>query len=266
MPRIHWRLGLTSLLCLAAATVSGQQAGDVRAAAPGPPPEGVGTLPEGPGLEAFSGLWDYNAAESLDVATKRPEQDPSAARRSTPGATGRVVGQPPPRARAGGSAGDTGGGLGGFGAGTDDPAREQAKRYRQQLAAENRALVRDLMEVPETLKITSSTSSVTMTDDLERSLTFPTDMTKRKYQLSASTFDATARWDGRKLVKDIEGPRGFRLSETYFLSQDGQRLFVIVRLGEGKPDEPAVGANRVYDRVERTPAGGGARSTEESER
>ncbi|MEZ5318038.1 MAG: hypothetical protein R2752_11610 [Vicinamibacterales bacterium] len=269
MPRLQWRLGFASLLSLVlAAGVSGQQAADVRSADTGvasPAP------PDGPGIEALTGLWDYNATESLNVATGRPEQDPAAARRSTPGAMpgqpapGRGRGPSPGAVPSGGYGGSGSGGNGpggaGFGGGfgADDPAREQAIRYRQMLASENRALLRDLMEVPETLDIQSSDASVTLTDDLDRSLTFPTDRTKRKYHLSASDFEASAWWDGRQLIKDIEGARGFRMSETYYLSQDGRRLFVIVRLGQGKPDEPVVGANRVYDRIERSTGPGRTR-------
>jgi hypothetical protein len=50
--------------------------------------------------------------------------------------------------------------------------------------------------------------------------------------------------------KSIEGIYGFRMSETYFLSPDGRRLFVMVRVGQPRRDAPQVGFNRVYDRVE----------------
>ena len=44
------------------------------------------------------------------------------------------------------------------------------------------------------------------------------------------------------------------MREIYFLSEDGKRLFVIVRVGDPKgkdPEAPVVGVNRVYDRVDR---------------
>jgi hypothetical protein len=39
--------------------------------------------------------------------------------------------------------------------------------------------------------------------------------------------------------------------ETYFLSDDGNRLFVIIRIGEQTKNAPVVGVNRVYDRDRR---------------
>jgi len=70
--------------------------------------------------------------------------------------------------------------------------------------------------------------------------------------LSASVFEAKAYWDGTQFKKEIAGSDGFKMSETYMLSENGQRLFVIVRLGDPQQkDAPLVGANRIYDRAQR---------------
>ena len=50
---------------------------------------------------------------------------------------------------------------------------------------------------------------------------------------------------------DMEAARGFKMFQTAFLSDDGNRLFVIIRVGEQKKDVPVVGVNRVYDRQRR---------------
>jgi hypothetical protein len=117
---------------------------------------------------------------------------------------------------------------------------------------ESRSLRRDLMEVPEELRINVSgqDQAVTITDDLERSRTYPLDGGKQKYQLGAARFSASTVWKDSQLRKSIEAADGFRMSETYFLSADGRRLFVIVRLGEPKKGAPLIGVNRVYDRVD----------------
>jgi hypothetical protein len=58
-----------------------------------------------------------------------------------------------------------------------------------------------------------------------------------------------------QLFREIEGARGFKMHETYFLSEDGKRLFVIIRVGdpprekEKEKGAQIVGVNRVYDRV-----------------
>jgi hypothetical protein len=117
---------------------------------------------------------------------------------------------------------------------------------------ETQGLQRNLLEVPETLTIAVADATVTMTDDLERERTYATDGRKLKYQLGAAQYEARAEWQGAQLRKHIEGAYGFRMSETYFLSPDAKRLFVIVRVGEPKRDEPQIGYNRVYDRVDRS--------------
>jgi hypothetical protein len=105
------------------------------------------------------------------------------------------------------------------------------------------------MEIPESLTIAVSPASITIVDDLERKRTYPTDGRKQKYQLGASSFDARVEWKDSQLRKDIDGSFGFKMTETYFLSPDGSRLFVILRVGEVRKNVPPVGANRVYDRV-----------------
>src|SRR5262249_41749692 len=106
-------------------------------------------------------------------------------------------------------------------------------------------------EVPQTLKIKVSSEAVSLTDDLDRERTYPTSGKKQHYQLGAANYDAKAYWDGHQFYKDIEGIRGFKMHETYFLSEDGKRLFVIIRVGDPSKDKnaPIVGFNRVYDRV-----------------
>lgn len=114
----------------------------------------------------------------------------------------------------------------------------------------NRSASRDLLEVPEGLTIAVSDDSVTFVDDLMRQRTYPTDGRKQRYQLGAARFDARVTWVGARLRKDIEAAYGLKMTETYFLSPDARRLFVIVRVGEPRPGAPVVGANRVYDRVD----------------
>ena len=237
-----------------------------------------------PGPDFFNGIWAYNADYSVNAATGRPEQNPRGANgRRTPGSsgTGTSGGNRPP-AGSGGSGGSGGGGPagggccggaagggpagggyggypgggfggypgsgggyagGGGGGGGGDP-------YGLSMI-EQADLRRDLLEVPETLTIKVSPDAVSLTDDLDRERTYPTTGKKQHYQLGAANYDAKARWDGHQFYKDIEGVRGFKMHETYFLSEDGKRLFVIIRLGDPSKDKnaPIVGFNRVYDRV-----------------
>jgi hypothetical protein len=211
--------------------------------------------------EMLAGVWDYNDQDSVDAATGRPEQAPRSAtqRRGAPvgagtagrGGTGGTGGggggsgggggvvPPPVPPGGGGGGGGFGGGRGGFGVGMN-PA----------MLSGLRGMVRDLVEVAEALTIKVSSEAVTFTDDLARERVYPTNGRKQKYQLGAAVFQASTRWQGPQLIKAIEGEFGFKMTEVYFLSDDGKRLFVVIRLGDPKrKDLPIVGANRVYDRV-----------------
>jgi hypothetical protein len=121
------------------------------------------------------------------------------------------------------------------------------------IAAERRTLIRDLLEIPETLTIRATDAVVTITDDLKRERAYETDGRLRKYQISAARFDARSAWQSSYFRKDIEGPNNFRMSETYFLSEDRRRLFVIIRIGDPKRPETMAGVNRVYDRIGSVP-------------
>jgi len=178
----------------------------------------------------FAGVWDYNAADSINVATGRAEQSPRGATQRT--ASGRVVSR---------SVADSG---------RIDVARANGLGPTPAMMREARDMSRDLLEVPEALTIAVSDDAVTITDDLERGRTYRTDNEKHQYQLGASEFQARVRWDGARLRKEVEGAFGFRMSEVYFLSADAQRLFVIVRVGDTTRGRPPVGFDRVYDRIE----------------
>lgn len=208
------------------------------------PGSGGSTAP----LSLFAGVWDYNAQESVNAANGRPEQAPLSATQRGVG-SGRGQGGRPQRGirdviaemQQGVARGRRGGGPG-VGPTSMD-------------LAERRDLERDLLEVPEELRIEVQTDAIAFTDDLGRTLVYQTTDEPQEYQLSASRFTARTRWDGFQLRKEVEGAAGFRMTEVYFLSESGDRLFVVLRLGRPDPDPelPPVGYNRVYDRVSSTP-------------
>jgi len=199
--------------------------------------------------DVISGVWDYNDQLSLDAATGRPERAPRSATQRTLGAAGTSsttregtsVASPP---RPPGSS-DPGTG--------DRPGRDNFDDARRAMAAviaaERRTYVRDLLEVPELLKIKASTAEVVIGDDLGRERTYTTDGRLQKYQLSAARYEARGSWTDTYFRKDIQGANNFKMSETYFVSEDGRRLFVIIRIGDPKKPETLAGVNRVYDRI-----------------
>jgi hypothetical protein len=203
--------------------------------------------------EEFAGQWAYNPDESVNAATGRPEQAPrSATQRSVP-------------ARAGGAGAGSGGqaagaptggrSLAGGGSISDGSGRGATSRPSDigptvAMIQENRSIRRDLLEVPESLTIRVSSEAVTFVDDLERERSYATTGLRQRYMLGAARFNARAEWSGSQFLKHIDAADGFRMTETYFLSDDGQRLFVIVRVGSARKGAPVMGVNRVYDRVD----------------
>jgi hypothetical protein len=174
---------------------------------------------------------------------------------NAPGATHRTkVGTGPGSGGAAAGPGSLGAGTGARGIAGFGQGSGVASPFVSLIVNERRDLVRDLLEVPVEMSIKLTDSAITFVDHLARELTYPTTGKKQKYQLSASVFEAKTYWDGPQLKKDIEATEGFKMREVYFLSEDGRRLFVIVRVGDPKgkdPEAPIVGVNRVYDRVER---------------
>jgi hypothetical protein len=200
---------------------------------------------------SFAGVWRYNEKESINAQTGRPELGPQAGARR-PGGTPTAPARPPQTSGSGDSSSSRGGeaGGGGFSGGGGGGFRNDPFALTPFAMAEVRGFMRDLLEVPFALTIRVDADTVTFIDDLGRELSFPTDGRKQKYQVSASRFDAKVRWEGSRLLKEIEAAHGFKMNEQYFLSDDGRRLFVIVRVGEQRKDARPVGVNRVYDRGE----------------
>jgi hypothetical protein len=199
-----------------------------------PPPKATPHPPE-----HFAGVWAYNAIESVNAATGRPEQAPRSATQRTPTA-----------ARGGGavisSTAQTQSVPGAYGFGNSP--RDIGPTVA--MIQENRSLRRDLMEVPEALTIRVSQAGVTFVDDLDRERTYQTNGQRQRVQLGAARFNAATVWSNSQLEKRIDAPDGFRMTEVYFLSSDAQRMFVIVRVGSDRKGAPIMGVNRVYDRVD----------------
>jgi hypothetical protein len=197
------------------------------------------------GPATFAGVWAYNEEESVNAATGRQERSPRSATARNPaarnggagaGTAARAGAVAPPPAAPGGIPSNPFGSSGQIGP-------------TVAMIQENRSLTRDLLEVPESLTIRVAPSAVTFIDDLSRERIYAPGVRSR-YQLGAARFNAVMEWSGPQLVKRIDAADGFRMTETYFLSEDAQRLFVIVRIGSNRKGAPIMGVNRVYDRID----------------
>lgn len=192
------------------------------------PDAGEAAAPRAPG--DFSGLWEYNAEQSVNVATGRTETARAAQERVGIGRGLAATSLPSPM--------DV----------SSSASAVRAGLYTIYMT--RRDTRRDLMEIAPALQLSASPDSLIVTDDLDRQLAFPLDGSKQNYQLGAALFDARTYWENDQIRMDIAGPDGLRMSETWLLSEDGSKLFLIIRVGEPEKDARPVGVNRVYDRVQ----------------
>lgn len=209
---------------------------DAQQRVPGAAP---GAAAPSPAPALFAGHWDYNDEESINAGTGRREQEPvSATARSAAAARARGRSAADGASSAASSDVERGGG-----------AIRGAPTATANMIQNAQNFVRDLLEVPEALHIEVARDAVTFVDDLARELSMPTDGRNRDYRLSASRFEAKLHWDGPQLKREISGGGGFTIFETYFLSDDAQRMYVIVRVKAPRRPGFVAGYNRVYDRV-----------------
>jgi hypothetical protein len=245
--------GAISILLLAGVPVGGQVQAPVErdAARPAEIEEPV-AAPHA--KEDFAGTWDYNADDSIDIRTGRPEQRPRSATQrggltgtgragtSTTRAGGGGGSNPASPARAGATEGAGGAERGGGVTSSVGPTPEMIR--------ETRDTARDLLEVAERLTIKVNPDTVSITDDLDRERTYLTDGRRQRHQIAAARFEIRSEWRDSQLVQQIAGGFDFKMTQTFFLSPDGRRLFLMVRVGQPRKNVPQVGFNRVYDRVE----------------
>ena len=111
-----------------------------------------------------------------------------------------------------------------------------------------RTAMRDLLETAESLAFQIKPDAVTITDDLNRALTYATTATKEKRQLAATKFDVKTRWNGQALTQEITAWT-FAMTEVYLLRDDGQELLVSIKIDKPQFQPPIKNIARVYVRI-----------------
>ena len=115
-----------------------------------------------------------------------------------------------------------------------------------------KSAMRDLLEIAEKLSFRFADDSVTITDDLNRELTFATTGAKEKRQLSATEFNARTRFSGGALTQLLTSDE-LALTEVYLPSEDGNEMLVSITVDKPDFKPPLKDIMRVYTRV--TPGG-----------
>lgn len=192
---------------------------------------------------AIAGAWTLNA-ELSDKPPAPPEGDGRGRGRGGPDGGGR-------RGGGGGFGGGFGGGRGGFGGPRGaGPAGNPEDMQRR------RDAMRDLFDAPERLTITSTGSMVIVTTGDGRTTRLAPDGSKIKDD--STGIERKTRWEAGKLVSEISGVIGGRVTETYAVQPDSGRLEIVLAMqggdggqnGRGPGPEGRGPRRRVYDRKE----------------
>ena len=178
---------------------------------------------------SIAGGWTLNADQS-DRQSDR-DGDRSAGRRDDGGGGyGRRGG-----GRGGFGGGGFGGGRGGYGRGTPENAEEMARR---------RDAMRDIINPPNHLVVTQTDSMVVMTGPDGRTTRLSPDGKKVKDENTG--IERRTRWDAGKLVSEISGAGGMKLTETYALVPETHQLRISVQIEGGRGGQART-VTHVYD-------------------
>lgn len=135
-----------------------------------------------------------------------------------------------------------------FGQTNSDPTASSIARTVESPDWLLRSALRDLLEIAERLSFQVDDASVTITDDLNRVLTFATTGTREKRQLAATEFDAKTTWTGAALTQDIRAS-SLQLTEVYLPSKDGRQMIVSIKVVKPQFQPPLKDILRVYVRT-----------------
>ncbi len=184
---------------------------------------------------SLSGGWTLNKdlSDQPPAASTTP---PDGQGRSSGGGGGRGGGFGGRRGGGGFGGGRGGGGGGAVGGGSGSSTANSAD------AARVREAMRDLMNPPTHWVITQTDTLIIMTDQDGRALRLSPD--NKKIKNDDTKTERQTKWDGGKLVSEISGLPGGKITETYSVDQDLHQLRLATQLGDSKTARTLV---HVYD-------------------
>jgi len=201
--------------------------------------------------ENLAGSWKINPDESDNAHEKIAEaraklHGGSASSKPAP-TGGNNPGNNPPSTGPGNPGGNgpyprTGQPYPGSGPGTNNPnaPSRNSRPYSSQPSLTDREQMGDLVDPATALTLTQKEGEVDVTDEQGRKRVYYTDgRTIQKVpaqQTSDNNIEASARWEGARLVADEIGPHGGKIMRTYELTPDGRQLIELVSL-----DNPHMG-------------------------
>ena len=143
--------------------------------------------------------------------------------------------------RRGGGGFGRGGGGGGFPGGRGSGESPETERRRTEA-------LRVITEAPEYLTIVQTESLVIITTGDGRTTRLSPD--GKKIKDDSTGIERKTKWDGNKLVSDITGAWPGKITETYVVDPEHDRLNVTLQMDNSRGPNAGV-VHRVYDRLQR---------------
>jgi hypothetical protein len=183
----------------------------------------------------LSGGWTLNKdlSDQPPAASSTPTDGQG---RSGGGGGGRSGGFGGRRGGGGFGGGRGGGGGGAVGSGNGSSTANSAD------AARVREAMRDLMNPPAHWVITQTDTLIIMTDQDGRALRLSPD--NKKIKNDDTKTERQTKWDSGKLVSEITGLPGGKITETYSVDPDVHQLRLATQIGDGKQSRTLI---HVYD-------------------
>jgi hypothetical protein len=184
-----------------------------------------------PATPSLVGVWTLNT----ELSDKPPDGQ------AGDGRGGRGRGGDRGGGRRGGGGGGFGGGRGGRGGGFGDGRGGQANPEDMQ---RRRDALRDIMVPPERMTITTTESMVIITTGDGRTTRLATNGSKVKDD--STGIEQRSHWDRDRLVTEISGAQGGKVTQTYTVDSASHRLTVTVEAAGGRGGAAAA-RHHVYD-------------------
>jgi hypothetical protein len=175
----------------------------------------------------FTGAWTLNKELSDQPPDHGGGENGQRGRRGGGGGGGR---------RGGFGGGGGGYGRGGYGAGGQTMDPEAMARAREAL--------RDVINPPEHLTVTQSETMIVVTGADGRTTRLALDGKKIKDE--NTNVERKTKWDGGKLVTEISGLQGGKITQTYSVDPEHHQLKIVASM-EGRNGQPPRTITHVYD-------------------
>jgi hypothetical protein len=200
------------------------------------------TPPGTAGIPTFSGHWKLNVQDSEDARQKMKQsmegRDPGSS--SGGGGGGGGYG----RGGGGGGGGRGGGGGGGYGRGGGGGRRSAGgSGSTTQSSRDSQGPRALLFNAPQELTVTQTATEIAILDQdgLMRAL----HPDGKSYKADTGEDEVKTKWESDHLVVETKAKSGTKLTETYGLDAEKQRLTIVLNAEGGS--RPALSVRRVYD-------------------